>query len=84
MLSKLPLGPSLMGAAGSLGAASHLSLTHSLGGPLPPVSLFGSMAAGRPPPPPHMMHPPTPNSCGPIRRRMNEKSSMLTPGKKLI
>jgi len=76
MLSKLPLGPSLMGAAGGLGAAP-LGIGHPpLGPPLPPVSLFGTMT-GRPP---HMLQPPTPAGCGPLRRRLNEKSSMLTPG----
>ncbi|XP_047735547.1 forkhead box protein P2-like isoform X2 [Hyalella azteca] len=74
MLGKLPLGPGLMG--GGLGA-SPLSLAHSpLGGPLPPVSLFGGMGAR----PPHMMQPPTPNACGSIRRRLTEKSALLTPG----
>ena len=76
MLSKLPLGPSLIGAGG-LGA-SPLGLPHGpLGGPLPPVSLFGSLQGARPP---HLMQPPTPVSCGNIRRRLNEKSAMLSPG----
>ncbi|ROT70546.1 Forkhead box protein P4 [Penaeus vannamei] len=42
---------------------------------MPPVSLFGAIGT-RPPP---MLQPPTPTSCGPLRRRLTDKAALLTP-----
>ncbi|XP_076064822.1 forkhead box transcription factor P isoform X12 [Oratosquilla oratoria] len=75
ILPKLPLGASLLGG-GALGS-NPLGLPHSPMAQMPPVSLFGAMAASRPP---HIMQPPTPTSCGPLRRRINDKAALLTPG----
>ncbi|XP_076064818.1 forkhead box transcription factor P isoform X8 [Oratosquilla oratoria] len=74
ILPKLPLGASLLGG-GALGS-NPLGLPHSPMAQMPPVSLFGAMAASRPP---HIMQPPTPTSCGPLRRRINDKAALLTP-----
>ncbi|CAL4099794.1 unnamed protein product, partial [Meganyctiphanes norvegica] len=73
LLSKLPLAASLLGGAAL--ANNPFSVMHSPLPQMPPVSLFGGMG-GRPP----ILQPPTANNCPPLRRRMNDKGLMLTPG----
>ncbi|RXG69498.1 Forkhead box protein P1 [Armadillidium vulgare] len=74
MLGKLPLGANFLGA-GALGANPLNLPPHSPLAQLPPVSLFGAIGNRAPP----LLQPPTPTSCGPLRRRLNEKAALLTP-----
>uniref|UniRef100_A0A0P4WEU3 Fork-head domain-containing protein n=2 Tax=Scylla TaxID=6760 RepID=A0A0P4WEU3_SCYOL len=41
-----------------------------------PVSLFGGIGSRHPP----LLQPPTPTTCGPLRRRLTDKNALLTPG----